>query len=104
MPGAHCPGFHYFPAERNDFTGGNISITEAGSPENRKVAVPDRLGEGFARPLPPFRLNEQPSAISGSGSVLGVTGTGFVGKGFSRGQRLHTAFTPVGQGIIEFAL
>src|SRR5690554_625229 len=104
MPGAHRSGFHYFPAERNDLTGGNISITEAGSSENGHMAVPNGLGEGFTRPLPPFGLNQQPRTIGGAGRVVSVAGAGLVGDWLARGQRLNAAFAPVGQGFLKLAL
>src|SRR5690606_37208048 len=104
MPGAHRSGFHYFPAERNDLTGGNISITEAGSSENGHMAVPNGLGEGFTRPLPPFGLNQQPRTIGGAGRVVSVAGAGLVGDWLTRGQRLNAAFAPVGQGFLILAL
>src|SRR5690554_4232405 len=104
MPGAHRSGFHYFPAERNDLTGGNISITEAGSSENGHMAVPNGLGEGFTRPLPPFGLNQQPRTIGGAGRVVSVAGAGLVGDWLARGERLNAAFAPVSQGFIKLAL
>src|SRR5690606_6421515 len=104
MPGAHRSGFHYFPAERNDFTGGNISITESGSSENSKVAIPNSFSEGFTRPLPPFRLDQKPRAIGGTPGVLGIAHTGLGRLGFAYGQRLDPAIAPVGHRLVILAL
>src|SRR5690606_4016557 len=104
MPGTNRPGFHNLPAERNDFTGGNISITESGSSENSKVAIPNSFSEGFTRPLPPFRLDQEPRAISGTPGVLGITHTGFGRLRFTYGQRLHATFAPIGQRLVILTL